>query len=424
MNWSTKAALATEPAQQDDRVRVDRLMLFFAIVYVVEGIGQVGGGIIGQPLTYYLKDLGWSPVAVTAYLAVPSLPWIIKPVFGLVSDFLPLFGSRRKAYLLLSSVGAVIGFAIITELTSPARLMPFMLLTAYGMAIASTICGALLVENGQRYKASSAFVGQQWLWFNIAAVATSIGGGELVQHLSPAGALHAAAAIAAVAPLSVLAATLLLLDETPTRLQREELRATWRSLIATLTSGRLWLIAGFLFLYYFSPGFYTPLYYYMTDTLHFSQSYIGILGGIASVGWIVAALVHRWWMRGIGAVALLNLSILLGTVSTLAFLLLRGETSAALVNFFSGFAAMIANVATLTLAADYCPKRSEGFAFAALMGVINLAAPVSNTVGAWLYERVFSNQLVPLIFVSAAATAFAFVLVPLLRLGKPRSGLV
>jgi hypothetical protein len=28
---------------------------------------------------------------------------------------------------------------------------------------------------------------------------------------------------------------------------------------------------------------------------------------------------------------------------------------------------MIAVVATLTLAADYCPKRAEGFAFAALM---------------------------------------------------------
>lgn len=393
-------------------------MLFFAIVYMVEGIGQVGAGIIGQPLTYYLKQIGWSPVAVTAYLAIPNFPWIIKPVFGLISDFVPLFGSRRKSYLLLASFGAAIAFAVITRLTSPAQLMPFMLMSAYGMAIASTVCGALLVENGQRYRASSAFIGQQWVWFNVATVATSIGGGELVQHLSPAGALHGAAAIAAVAPLAVLAATLLLLDEPRTPLARDEFRATWRSLIATLTSRRLWLIGGFLFLYYFSPGFGTPLYYYMTDTLHFSQSFIGLLGAIASVGWIVGGLLHRWLMRDLGAKSLLNLSILLGTISTLAFLLLRGEMSAAWVNFFGGVAAMIANIATLTLAADYCPKGSEGFAFAALMAVINLAAPVSNTVGAWLYKSVFASHLVPLILVSAAATAFAFVLVPLLRLGK------
>ena len=31
-------------------------MLFFAIVYVVEGIGQARVGIIYQPLTYYLED--------------------------------------------------------------------------------------------------------------------------------------------------------------------------------------------------------------------------------------------------------------------------------------------------------------------------------------------------------------------------------
>ena len=71
-------------------------MLFFALVYVVEGIGQTGG-LIAQPLNYFLKQTyGWTPVQVTAYLTVLNLPWIIKPVYGIVSDFLPLFGYRRK----------------------------------------------------------------------------------------------------------------------------------------------------------------------------------------------------------------------------------------------------------------------------------------------------------------------------------------
>ena len=42
-------------------------MLFFALVYVVEGIGQIGG-LISQPLTYYLKQAhGWTALQVTAY---------------------------------------------------------------------------------------------------------------------------------------------------------------------------------------------------------------------------------------------------------------------------------------------------------------------------------------------------------------------
>lgn len=45
---------------------------------------------------------------------------------------------------------------------------------------------------------------------------------------------------------------------------------------------------------------------------------------------------------------------------------------------------MIANNATLTLAADHCPARSEGLAFAARMLVINLAIALSDPIGAFL----------------------------------------
>ena len=74
------------------------------------------------------------------------------------------------------------------------------------------------------------------------------------------------------------------------------------------------------------------------------------------------------------------------------------------------------------LAADYCPKNSEGFTFAALMSITNLAGAVSDNVGAFLYEQVFNSQLSPLILVSTAFTAVAWVLIPLLRLGNKTHG--
>ena len=75
----------------------------------------------------------------------------------------------------------------------------------------------------------------------------------------------------------------------------------------------LWLVGGFLFLYYFNPGFGTPLYYYMTDELRFSQQFIGILGAVSSAGWIAGALLYRWRLRGMTSQALLYLSIACGT---------------------------------------------------------------------------------------------------------------
>jgi MFS family permease len=405
-----------------DNPLVRRLLLFFALVYIVEGLGQVVG-LISQPLTFYLKQVhGWSALQVTAFITVFNVPWVIKPIYGLVSDFLPLFGYRRKSYLLIANVTAVGAFFWVTQINEPHLLLVALMLTAYAMAISSTLCGAVLVENGQKLHASGRFVNQQWLWANIAAMVAAIVGGQLVEHLPPASALHAAAGIVAIAPFAVIFGTLWLIPEERVAVNVRGMRQTFDGLLAAFKRRELWLIAVFIFLYYFSPGFATPLYYHMTDKLRFSQSYIGILGSIASAGWVVGALLYRRFFSGLTLKSLLNVSIAFGTATTTAYLLLSTETSAAILNFCSGFAAMLATVATVTLAADYCPRRAEGFAFAVLMSIINLATTLADNVGSFLYTHVFHNSLTPLVLVSAGSTAFAFVLVPLLRLGDKRQG--
>jgi MFS family permease len=416
---STPLTALSRPAADQ---QIHRLMLFFGLVYVVEGTGQTGG-LIAQPLNYYLKQsFGWTPVQVTAYLTILNLPWVIKPVYGLVSDFLPLFGYRRKVYLVLANAAAAVAYGWVTQITAPSELIFVLLLTAYAMAVSSTLCGAILVENGQRFGKSDAFVNQQWLWFNIAALASGFIGGQLVERLSPGAALHTAAAIIAVAPLAVVVAGWFLISEPKSRIDLPEMKKTFASLLAAFTLRDLWLVGLFLFLYYLSPGLGTPLYFYMTDDLQFSQEYIGILGSISSAGWIAGALLYRRLLKGISARTLLNLSILFGTLTTAGFLLLSDQATAAVVNFCSGIAGMIAFVATLTLAADYCPQRAEGFAFAALMSITNFSAALSDNLGSFLYEHVFHRRLDPLILVSAAITALAFAFVPLLRLRDKRPG--
>jgi hypothetical protein len=57
-----------------------------------------------------------------------------------------------------------------------------------------------------------------------------------------------------------------------------------------------------------------------------------------------------------------------------------------------------------------------------MMSLINLATASGDIVGSYLFDHLFHHRLTPLILVSAAFTAFAFVLVPLLRLGDKRQG--
>ena len=413
---------ATGMASHADAGTIRRLLLFFALVYVVEGLGQIVG-LISQPLNYYLKEVhGWSPLQVTAFVTLFNLPWIIKPIYGLVSDFLPLFGYRRKSYLVIANIAATVGYLWVTQLNAPGDLALALMLTAYAMAISSTLCGAVLVENGQRLKESGTFVNQQWLWFNIAAMAAAVAGGQLVQHLTPSNALHAAAAIIAVAPCAVIVGTILLVPEKKTRIDLAGMKNTLRGLATAFHRRELWIVAMFMFLYYFSPGLSTPLYYHMTDDLGFSQAYIGILGSVSAAGWVVGALLYRRFFGNLTLKNLLNLSIGIGTGAGLAYLFFWNETAAAIISFGAGFAAMLTTVASLTLAADFCPPRAEGFSFAVLMSIINFSGTLADNVGSFLYTHAFHRALPPLVLISAAFTAFAFVLVPLLRLGNKRQG--
>jgi predicted MFS family arabinose efflux permease len=404
------------------RGSMTHLLWFFALVYVVEGLGQIGG-LISQPLNYYLKQAhGWTPLQITAYLTIFNVPWIIKPLYGLVSDFIPLFGYRRKSYLLLANFAAIGGFLLVTQLTVPDQLVFALMLTAYAMAISSTLCGAVLVENGQRLQESGTFVNQQWLWYNIAAMTAAILGGQLVQRLEPTTALHSAAAIVACAPPLVIFGTVFLISEKKAPMNIQGMKHTLEGLSSAFRRRHLWIIAAFIFLYYFSPGLSTPLYFIMTDNLKFSQAYIGVLGSLAGAGWVVGAYFYRRHFKKLTLKKLLNLSIVIGTLASLAFLFLWNEPAAAIISFCSGFAAMLATVATLTLAADYCPRRAEGFAFAILMSIINLATALADNLGSYLFTHVFHGKLAPLVVLSAVFTAFAFVLVPLLHLGDKRQG--
>src|SRR5271155_1813716 len=287
MNEDARSLQAAETAK--NKHAIGRLLVFFALVYVVEGLGQIGG-LIAQPLNYFLKQVhGWTPFQVTAFLTVFNLPWIIKPVYGLISDFVPLFGYRRKSYLIIANIAAVAGYLWASRLTAPGDLILALMLTAYAMAISSTLCGAVLVENGQRLHESGAFVNQQWLWFNIAAMAAAVLGGELVEHLAPARALHTAALIVGIAPSMVIFGTLFLIDEKRMPVNVEGMKATLRGLTAAFKRRELLIAAPFIFFYFFSPGLAPPLYYHMTDELKFSQAYIGILSSIAAGGWVVGA---------------------------------------------------------------------------------------------------------------------------------------
>src|SRR5262245_44326095 len=86
-----------------------RLAILFAIVYFAQGMWYLPN----QTITIVLKERGLSAGQVATFFTITTIPWLIKPVYGLLSDFVPLFGRRRRSYLVLSSaLGAAAGFVL------------------------------------------------------------------------------------------------------------------------------------------------------------------------------------------------------------------------------------------------------------------------------------------------------------------------
>jgi hypothetical protein len=114
-----------------------------------------------------------------------------------------------------------------------------------------------------------------------------------------------------VAPLSIIA-SIWMIEEQRSPIDMAALRERLAALVSALRSRNLWLVAGFLFLYYFNPGFGTPLYFHMTDRLAFSQGFIGLLSSTSAGGWILGGVLYTCWLHGLSNRAMLRLSILIG----------------------------------------------------------------------------------------------------------------
>ena len=408
---SRPSVTQTKTSEIADESRIKRLMAFFAMIYVVEGFGQTDG-IIAQPLNFYLKENGWTTLEAASFLSLFALPWLLKPVYGAITDFIPVFQYRRKSYLVLANLMILASYIGVAKSTSPGSLAGLLIFASYGTAILSTVAGAVLAENGQRFQTAAQFVRQQWLAFSIAATVAAFAGGQLVERLSATSALQIAALLAGSVPLIGIFAALNL-DEEKQPIAITQFRETVGEFRSALTSRRMLLLALFLAFYSFNPFLGQPLYRFTSDKLHFSQSYIGILGSVQWLGWIVGAIIHRRFIGGFTEFNQLRTSLIIGGATQLSFVFLESEWLGAVIYFCNGAATVICVISTRALAAAACLRRSEGLSLAILLLILDLTSIASENFGAFAYDHLFHGQLYPLVLISVGFTSLAVLVIPL-----------
>jgi len=386
-----------------------RLALLFGTVYFAQGMWYLPN----QTITIVLKDRGLAAGEVADFFLVTTVPWLIKPLYGLISDFVPLWGRRRKSYYVLTTLLAIVaGVALALWTGHPYWPMALgFTIMGLGLAFTDVLVDALMVESGRPRGLTGAFQSVQWAAITASSIVVGLLGGQL------AGArnLTLAFAIAALVPAISLVMGLGFIEEPPAAADRAALRQTWRAIIAATRDRTVWIVAGFIFFYEFSPSLGPAFLYYQTDVLQFSQEFIGALDSVYYAAAVVGALVYAPLSRRAPLRRIIVISIVAGVISTLAYLLYRDAVSAVCIQVLFGAVGMVTQLAFLDLAAKACPRHVEATFFALLMSVFNAAAQLSQNVGARLYDAV---GYAPLVLISAALTGVTLVLVPLVRIER------
>ncbi|MEM6401546.1 MAG: folate/biopterin family MFS transporter [Cyanobacteria bacterium P01_D01_bin.116] len=373
----------------------------FAIltVYFVQGIL----GLSRLAVSFFLKDeLGLSPAEVSALFGIVVLPWVIKPVFGFFSDGFPIFGYRRRPYLILSGIlGALAWVGMATVVHSSWAAVTAILLSSLSVAVSDVIVDSLVVERARTESQAEAGSLQSICWGASAfgGLITAYFSGFLLEHFTTRTVFW----ITATFPL-IVSGVAWLIAESPVEKTDdnedgknsnfEDVKQQVKLLRQAITQKAIWLPTAFLFIWQATPGSESAFFFFTTNELHFQPEFLGRVRLVTSIAALVGIWIFQRFLKSVPFRVIFAWSTVLSAILGLTTLLLVTHANRALGiddHWFSlgdslilTVMGQIAYMPVLVLAARICPPGVEATLFALLMSVTNLAGLVSHETGAVL----------------------------------------
>ena len=403
----------------------------FATTFVqLQGLGYL-------PFNHLLqKVMGLNSDQAATFFSLSMLPWTFKIIAGLLVDGVPLFGSRRRGYLLLSALTAA-GMWILMGISPNAWLQlglstknyfNMALALAIGMNTAivfgSTTSGGLLVEAGQQFGVSGRLSSLRVFAQNLGA-----GLGLPLGGLLAAKAMGWTSAAAALPLMCMFFSAWFLLKEPPLPARVEHgrsfieqhlhvLASIWAQIKNVLRRDML-LPALLMFFIQFVPTFRSTCFYeYQTKTLNYSDAALGWLG---LAGYAVALLssgAYAWWCRKASLRTSLYGAIFVTALSALPYLFYTAYTPymprALAIEGVGTFLQYLAYLPLFDLAVRCTPKGSEALGYSLLLSVWNIGLMIGGKTGPMLYEHWLNKNMNQLIWLNAGVTLAGVVFVFLL----------
>ena len=407
--------MASTTIEQGPHEKGGHPLLYASIVIVVGILGttlaqpQVLGRI---PIQNLLKnELHVDRAANAAFFFWIGLAWYFKPFFGIIADAFPLFGSRRRSYMIIGAAFGTLSWAgLYFTPHQYSRLLWVCIAIDFFMVITSTVVGGFMVEAAQASSGSGRLTSVR----NAVEQFSILVAGPAAGFFASIAFGWTTVACGGIMFLIVPMALWFLQEQRKTVPTQELLNNAGKQLVKIANAKTMWAAAGLMALFYCAPGFATAIFYKQQNELHLTTQVQGLLQFLSGLfGLIAASLYGIYGARRFTLRTLLVMCIGLGTVANLGYLFYSSLGNARIIDSFNGFGYTLAEVVMMDLAVRATPSGSEALGFSLMMSVRNFTLFGSDWFGSKLLETYhlhFNTLVISNAVISAIAIPLALLL--------------
>lgn len=374
-----------------------------AIVYFVQGVL----GLARLAVSFFLKDdLHLDPAETAIISGVSSLPWLIKPLYGFISDSIPLFGYRRRSYLILSGLLGALSWSLMASFVDSKYSAAFcILLGSLSVAFSDVVVDSMVVERARGESQSTSGSLQSLCWGSSAfgGIVSAYFSGSLVDTYG----VRFVFGVTSFLPLMTSAVAVLVKEQAvfPSRGHNAMIstsgfiESSKQKLLQLWTAVRqpeIFFPTLFIFLWQATPHSESAMFFFTTNKLGFTPEFLGRVKLVTSVASLIGVGVYNTFLKNVPLRKLFFVTTIIGSV--------MGMTQVVLVTglnrqfgisdeWFSVGDSLIITVLSqasfmpvLVLAARLCPSGMEATLFATLMSISNGGSVTGGLLGAGLTQ--------------------------------------
>lgn len=357
-------------------------------------------------VNYYFKDkLKINPAFLSQINAVIKIPFMIKPLFGLITDLFPIFGFRRKFYIIISAILSSLSWFIFANFKLDwfeSTICLFIINASLGFS--TVLSQAIFVELGKlsiEYKLeedTKDLANTYVIVKNLGMIIAAFLKGYLLEIFSIEGMFI----INGINQIMMLFSGIILIEERVKikeenenliEKEKENEKGNFKQLFNYIFQKKIIFPFCFIIILilFSSPCLNDTMFYYCSNQLKFTPNEFGIIHSCTLIINLIIIIIHKQFIsKKLSFKQIIFLAkILLFTFTIPNYFLVKNLTKNFINDFFlvviTNTSSFIFNTLTylpvFDLAAKLSPKNLEGTVYSIFMSSINLGGNFSIILG-------------------------------------------